>query len=57
MAYRGKAVQLLIPVWVGNGLPDLWECNFRGCTGYMKTLVTLHLLTFMGGKRLRFLNF
>jgi hypothetical protein len=20
--------QLLIPVWVGNGLPDLWECNF-----------------------------
>ncbi len=20
--------QLLIPVWVGNGLPDLWECTF-----------------------------
>jgi len=48
MAYRGKAVQLLIPVWVGNGYRICGSVGFRGCIGYMKTLVTLHLLNLYG---------
>ena len=41
-------MQLLIPVWVGNGYRICGSVGFRGCIGYMKTLVTLHLLNLYG---------